>query len=114
MRLLIAGSLICLGLLYVKRSHNLVIDETYDEPTLVETGVYSSVRHPMYLGILLLYLGLSASTLSIISFGLWLGIFAMYDRMAAYEEQDMIRIFDREYIDYKRRVPRWFPRIFFY
>jgi protein-S-isoprenylcysteine O-methyltransferase Ste14 len=113
LRLLIAGALIFLGLLYVKRSHNLVIDEKYDEPTLIETGVYSSVRHPMYLGILLLYFGLSASTLSIISFGLWLGIFAMYDRMAAYEEQDLMRIFDVEYIDYKRRVPRWFPRIFF-
>ena len=113
LRLPIAGALICLGLLFVKRSHDLVIDETYDEPTLVDTGVYSSVRHPMYLGILLLYLGLSTSTLSIISFCLWLGIFAMYDRMAAYEEQDLIRIFNGEYIDYKRRVPRWFPRIFF-
>lgn len=112
LRLPIAGALICLGLLFVKRSHELVIDETYDEPTLVDTGVYSRVRHPMYLGIILLYLGLSLSTLSIISLGLWLGIFAAYDRMAAYEEQDLIRVFDEDYVDYKRRVPRWVPRSF--
>lgn len=112
LRLPIAAALIYLGLLFVKRSHELVIDETYDEPTLVDTGVYSRVRHPMYLGVLLLYLGLSLSTLSMISLGLWLGIFAAYDRMAAYEEQDLMRIFDEDYADYKRLVPRWVPRSF--
>ena len=112
LRLPITGALIYLGLLFVKRSHDLVIDEEYDEPTLVDSGVYSRVRHPMYLGVLLLYLGLAASTLSTISLGLWLGIFAAYDRMAAYEERDLIRVFDEDYVDYTRRVPRWIPRSF--
>jgi len=61
LRLPIAGALIYLGLLFMKRSRD----------------VYSLVRHPMYLGILLLYLGLASSTLSMISLGLWLGIFAV-------------------------------------
>lgn len=113
LRLPIAGALLYLGLLFVKRSHDLVIDEEYDEPTLVDTGIYSRVRHPMYLGVLLLYLGLSLSTLSMISLGLWLGIFSAYDRMAAYEEQDLTRIFDEDYADYKRRVPRWIPGSFY-
>ena len=112
LRLPITGALIYLGILFVKRSHDLVIDEEYDEPTLVDTGVYSRVRHPMYLGVLLLYLGLAASTLSTISLGLWLGIFAAYDRMAAYEERDLIRVFDEDYVDYTRLVPRWIPRSF--
>jgi len=67
----------------------------------------------MYLGILLLYLGLASSTLSMISLGLWLGIFAVYDWMADYEEQILIRVFDGDYIDYKRRVPRWIPGSFY-
>ncbi len=112
LRLPIGGALICLGLLFVKRSHDLVIDEKYDEPTLVDTGVYSCVRHPMYLGVLLLYLGLASSTMSMISLGLWLGIFSAYDRMAAYEERDLIRVFSDDYSDYMRRVPRWIPRFF--
>jgi protein-S-isoprenylcysteine O-methyltransferase Ste14 len=112
LRIPIAGALIYLGLLFVKRSHDLVIDEEYDEPTLVDTGVYSRVRHPMYLGVLLLYLGLASSTLSMISLGLWLGILAVYDRMAAYEERDLILVFDEDYVDYRRRVPRWIPRSF--
>lgn len=110
LRLPIAGALIYLGLLFMKRSRDLITNEEYDEPTLVDTGVYSLVRHPMYLGILLLYLGLASSTLSMISLGLWLGIFAVYDWMADYEEQILIRVFDGDYIDYKRRVPRWIPR----
>jgi protein-S-isoprenylcysteine O-methyltransferase Ste14 len=48
----------------------------------------------------------------LISLGLWAGIFLIYNRMAAYEERDLIRIFGREYEDYMRRVPRWFPRLF--
>ncbi len=112
LRLPISGALVYLGLLFMKRSHDLVANEEYDEPTLVDTGVYSRVRHPMYLGILLLYLGLASSTLSMISLGLWLGIFAAYDWMADCEEQILIRVFDGDYIDYKHRVPRWIPRSF--
>ena len=112
LRLPIAGVLMFVGFLFVKRSHDLVIDEEYDEPTLVDTGVYSRVRHPMYLGILLLHLGLASSTLSMISLGLWLGIFSAYDRMAAYEERDLIRVFGDDYSGYMRRVPRWIPRFF--
>jgi protein-S-isoprenylcysteine O-methyltransferase Ste14 len=112
LRLIISGVLIFTGLLLVKRSHNLVIDEAYEKPTLIDTDVYYLVRHPMYLGILLVYLGLYSSTLSTISLGLWVGIFMIYNRMATYEERDLIRIFGREYEDYMRRVPRWVPRFF--
>lgn len=112
LRLIVSVVLIFTGLLLVKRSHNLVIDEVYERPTLIDADVYDLVRHPMYLGILLVYLGLSSSTLSLISLGLWAGIFLIYNRMAAYEEKDLIRIFGREYEDYMRRVPRWFPRLF--
>ena len=97
------------GLLLIARSHRLVLDDVRDEPVLVDSGVYSLVRHPMYLGIILVYLGLLSSTLSIVSFGLWMGIFLIYDRMATYEERDLIRIFGSDYIDYQRRVPKWVP-----
>ena len=111
LRLPMALILVFGGLLLVRSSHRLVIDEAYDEPTLVDTGVYSRVRHPMYLGVLLVYLGLASSTMSVASLGLWLGIFAAYDRMAAYEERDLVRVFGGGYSDYVRRVPRWVPRL---
>lgn len=112
LRLLMAGVLMACGLLLIARSHRLVLDDVRDEPVLVDSGVYSLVRHPMYLGIILVYWGLLSSTLSIVSFGLWMGIFLIYDRMATYEERDLIRIFGSDYIDYQRRVPKWIPTKF--
>ena len=112
LRLLMAGVLMACGLLLISRSHRLVLDDVRDEPVLVDSGVYSLVRHPMYLGILLVYLGLLSSTLSIVSLCLWMGISLMYDRMATHEERDLIRIFGADYVDYQRRVPKWIPTKF--
>ena len=48
----IVGLLVILfGAYLVDASHKLVID--VDEPVLVDWGVYSKVRHPMYLGIII-------------------------------------------------------------
>lgn len=110
LRLSMAGVSAVCGLFLMQGAHRLVIDEVHDEPVLVDTGVFSLVRHPMYLGIILFYLGLSLSTLSIVSFVLWIVIFLMYDMMASYEEQDLIRILGEDYIDYQHRVPKWIPR----
>jgi protein-S-isoprenylcysteine O-methyltransferase Ste14 len=111
MRLFVAGVSIVSGLYLINESHKLVIDEVPAEPALVDSGVYSRFRHPMYMGVLLTYLGLISSTMSVVSFGLLLGVFVAYDKFAAYEEQDLTRLLGEEYVDYKRRVPRWVPRI---
>jgi protein-S-isoprenylcysteine O-methyltransferase Ste14 len=95
------------GVYLVDASHKLVIDA--DEPVLVDWGVYSIARHPMYLGILLVYLGVAMSTLSGASLLLLLGIFLVYDRFAAYEEAKMIEKMGQGYLDYQRRVHRWLP-----
>ena len=70
------------------------------------------VKHPMYLGILLIYLGILAYTLSLALLAMWLGIFAVFNRFAAYEEEDLVRVFGESYKEYMGRVPRWLPRRF--
>jgi protein-S-isoprenylcysteine O-methyltransferase Ste14 len=47
---------------------------------------------------------------SLLSFGVWLGFFILYDKMATYEENDLAQILGKEYIAYQKRVPKWFPR----
>jgi len=101
-----AGALIvCAGLYLVNESHNLVIDS--GELRLIDWGVYSLARHPMYLGIMLVYLGLAVSTVSTASLVILVGIFYVYDRIADYEEARIMEIMGDQYIEYRRKTRRW-------
>ena len=99
------------GLYLIAKSHKAVFGEITEQPGLIDSGVYSWVRHPMYLGILLFCLGFFFFSPSLLSFGFWLAFFILYDKMATYEEKDLIRILGEEYVAYEKRVPKWFPRI---
>jgi protein-S-isoprenylcysteine O-methyltransferase Ste14 len=77
------------------------------EPRFITTGVYARVRHPMYLGSLLFLLGFFFMTLSLLSLVVWIGFFVFFDRMAAYEERDLIGILGEQYLNYQRHVPKW-------
>ena len=76
---------------------------------LVRTGVYSWVRHPMYLGGLLFFLGFAVLTLSLPSLAVWFGMFVVYDRLAAYEEERLVQEVGGEYERYREEVPKWVP-----
>ena len=93
------------------KSHKAVFGEAHDQPKLIDSGVYSWIRHPMYLGPLVFCLGFFFSSLSLLSLGIWIGFFILYDKMATYEEEDLIRILGEEYAAYRERVPKWIPRL---
>jgi len=99
-----------LGSYLIAKSHKAVFGETANHSRLIDSGVYSWVRHPMYLGILLVCLGLFFISLSLLSCGIWLAFFIFYDKMATYEEKDLLSILREEYTTYQRRVPKWIPR----
>jgi protein-S-isoprenylcysteine O-methyltransferase Ste14 len=81
------------------------------EPKFITSGVYAWVRHPMYLRSMLVLLGFFFTTLSLLSLLMWIGLFPFYDRMATYEERDLIRILGQQYLNYQKRVPKWLIRI---
>jgi len=83
----------------------LVIES--DEPGLVDWGVYSITRHPMYLGSMLFELGIVTTTLSIPALLLWLVLFIAYNQFAVYEENSLVDILEDEYRDYMKKVKRW-------
>lgn len=74
------------------KSHEVIFNEARDQPKLIDSGVYSWVRHPLYLGVLLFCLGFFLANPSLLSLGVWLTFFLLYDKMATYEENDLIRI----------------------
>ena len=99
------------GLYLIAKSHKAVFGGITNQHGLIDSGVYSWIRHPMYLGILLSCLGFFFISSSILSFGVLIAFFILYDKMTAYEEKDLIRKLGEEYIAYQKRVPKWFPRI---
>ena len=89
----------------------MVFGEAREEPRVIRKGVYNIVRHPMYLGALLLYLGLLVSTFSLIAAGIWVVIIIFYYFNSKHEEKLLLDKFGKDYEDYNNEVPMLIPRI---
>lgn len=76
-----------------------------DKGTLVKTGLYRFVRHPMYLGLLLGMSGLSIFTHSFERLLLTGFLFCVLDAKSTYEEMALTTAFEGEFEDYKLEVP---------
>ncbi len=93
------------------RSHEALFDGKKEKFTLIVDGAFAHVRHPLYLSILLFYLGFVFGSMSLVSFILWIGYVILFDKMATFEEEDLMRIFGESYAAYKKRTPKWIPRV---
>ena len=108
-RLLVGLALVGIGAYMGWKSHEIIFGG--DGPqVLVDSGVFGLCRHPMYLGVISMLLGLSFVTFSIAAFALLVVFFALYDRFTSYEEERLIELFGEDYLEYQRRVPKWIPR----
>jgi protein-S-isoprenylcysteine O-methyltransferase Ste14 len=110
---LFAGTLLffCLSFYLVSKSHKAVLEQVQDPPVLVDSGVYAWVRHPLYLGTLLFCLAFLFIGFSIVSCVILFSFFIFYDRMATYEEKSLTELLGEDYLDYQKRVSKWFPRL---
>jgi protein-S-isoprenylcysteine O-methyltransferase Ste14 len=77
---------------------------------LVTTGIYGHVRHPQYLGFLLLTMGINFLWTTFSTLILWPILALLYYRLAKEEEKDMEK-FGEEYQKYKNTVPMFIPRL---
>lgn len=82
-----------------------------DVQRLVTYGIFGWVRNPLYVGNFLAWLGFT-----VVSGVYWFlpvaaVVFAIeYTLIVRYEEGVLETTFGREYLEYKARTPRWFPR----
>ena len=83
------------------------------QPTgVIRKGVFSLVRHPIYLSEIILYLGLLMINISLASaLILFIAIFFLH-HISRYEEKLLLERFGDEYEQYMREVPMWFPRFY--
>jgi len=81
----------------------------YEKPSkLIREGPFTFSRHPMYLGMVLILLGISILLGSLITilFPL-LFFFVMQLLFIPYEEKQMQKQFKNEYTSYKKKVRKW-------
>jgi protein-S-isoprenylcysteine O-methyltransferase Ste14 len=91
----------------------LGIGPVMGEPVhLVVRGPYRHVRNPMITGVLCILLGEAAVTASGALLG-WFAIFLAFQLtvIPLWEEPHLVRRYGNEYVDFRRNVPRWIPRI---
>ena len=77
---------------------------------LATQGVYARVRHPQYVGFILIMLGFLIQWPTILTLLMFPVLVFMYVRLARSEERQTEQDFGQDWRDYAARTPRFFPR----
>jgi protein-S-isoprenylcysteine O-methyltransferase Ste14 len=85
-----------------------VLYEAQRRHALATTGIYTYVRHPQYVGFIVIMLGLLLQWPTLLMFPV---LVVMYVRLARREEQEALAEFGAEYERYMRRVPGFLRRL---
>ncbi len=107
----------CIGLAIVfirsgfqaMRAANTNVNPTLPVTTIVTEGPFRYTRNPLYLGLTLMYAGIS-----LLSNALWailllpVALVVMVYGVIKHEESYLERKFGEQYLSYKARVRRWF------
>ncbi len=118
-RFAMPGSLIALCAIALLFATHRALDGNFSttidvgkERSLVTTGPYRLVRHPMYVAYLMFFLGLLAVSKNL-AFGLSGAaiILSLMVIRIRYEEASLLERFGEEYARYAESVPRFFPRM---
>ncbi|MFC1921083.1 methyltransferase family protein [Chloroflexota bacterium] len=113
----IFGGVVLLGALiihmYCHGIHKQAHEHSQQINSIVQRGIFLKIRHPMYLSLILLYLGL-ALTWGVIYMFIPAVLFSVLTVFIALKEEDfMVHKFGRQYEDYMKKVPwRFIPKVF--
>jgi len=108
----LAVLVLCAGIaLYLFKSGHVVVSGDTRPDRVVSTGAFRYVRHPLYLGSMLLYFAFSFATGSLACLALILIMAALYNYIATYEEKLLVAKLGNEYVEYIKKTGKWFPKI---
>ena len=111
-RVILSLPFFVLSFMLARSGLKTVFGEQREELVIIKTGVFSVVRHPIYLGSLLFYLALIIISLSIIAFCIWIVIILFYYFIARHEEILLIDRLGSQYEEYMNEVPMFIPKPF--
>ena len=91
---------------------SIVFGKKAQSQGVIRKGVFSFLRHPIYLSEIILYLGLLVLNISLAAaLILIIAIFFLH-YISRYEEKLLLERFGKEYEQYMSEVPMWFPRLY--
>jgi len=88
-----------------------VLYEAQRAHRLAVSGPYARVRHPQYVGFVLIMFGFLLQWPTLVTLVMFPILVYMYVRLASREERDALAEFDDEYPRYMREVPAFFPKL---
>jgi protein-S-isoprenylcysteine O-methyltransferase Ste14 len=87
-----------------------VLYEAQRRGKLAATGPYARLRHPQYLGFILIMLGFLLQWPTVLTLIMFPVLVVMYARLAVHEERKIRAQFGERYDSYAAVTPRFFPR----
>jgi methanethiol S-methyltransferase len=78
---------------------------------LATSGAYARIRHPQYVGFVLIMFGFLLQWPTLVTLVLFPILVFMYARLARIEEAEMLSQFGDEYARYAARTPRFIPHL---
>jgi len=78
---------------------------------MASTGVYAHLRHPQYVGFILIMFGFLLQWPTLLTLSMFPVLVVMYVRLAHAEERDVLAEFGERYRRYMTEVPGFLPRL---
>ena len=110
-RIPLAALLLIVSGYLAKKGLAIVFGEKGEKPAVIRKGMFGVVRHPIYLGEILFFLGFLMLSLSLAAAAVWVVAIAFLHFIAKYEEKLLLARFGDDYENYLREVPMWLPRL---
>lgn len=88
-----------------------VLYEAQRSGVLAAAGPYAWVRHPQYVGFVVVMFGFLLQWPTLLTLAMFPVLVVMYVRLARHEEREAIAVFGEDYRRYAARVPAFVPRL---
>jgi protein-S-isoprenylcysteine O-methyltransferase Ste14 len=109
-RLVLALLVFIVGVLCCRAAESALFRSSTKAPRAIRDGILQYTRHPLYLGVILIYTALFLTTLSLLTLVALVGVVLFHHHMARYEESELEQVFGEDYQQYKGEVSMWLPR----
>lgn len=107
---IVSNILIFAGFIMLSSAWN-VLFKAQKKHTLAIHGLYTRIRHPQYVGFIVIMIGFLLQWPTIVTLIMFPILVVVYAILAVFEEKEMEKEFGSKYVEYKRKTPAFIPKI---